>query len=239
MARQDCYIRYTTLKDINTSCKIGSGDVITQFKNMTIYSDPMYNLNAYEDNEGHEHVTYGEDADIGNVAIFHGGGSYITPYILEDGKQTAIIFLYRLRKYKVGEGKTERYLFGSGIGDKKAGVCFVNDKKTLRVYKGGDAGGSNIVNIMEFPTSYHNPCLPDRWNVICAVYDRGVHSRKSSIWVNGSKLANFETDTKGTEEILLFNSIYRRNGEGFNGFIKLVEIYPRIGKGGGGGGGVL
>ena len=96
------------------------------------------------------------------------------------------------------------------------------------MYKGGDAGGSNIVNITEFPTSYHNPCLPDRWNLICAEYNRGVHSRKSSIWVNGSKLANFETDTKGTEEILLFNSIYRRNGEGFNGFIKLVEIYPHM-----------
>ena len=75
-ARQDWY---TTLKNINKSCKTGSGDAITQFKNMTIYSDPMYNLNAYEDNEGHEHVTHGEDADIGNVAIFHGGGSYITP----------------------------------------------------------------------------------------------------------------------------------------------------------------
>ena len=119
-ARQDCYIRYTTLKDINKSCKIGSGDVITQFKNMTIYSDPMYNLNAYEDN--------GEDADIGNVAIFHGGGSYITPYILEDGKQTAKIFLYRLRKYKVGEGKSERYLFGSGIDDKKPAYASLTTK---------------------------------------------------------------------------------------------------------------
>ena len=45
-------------------------------------------------------------------------------------------------------------------------------------------------------------------------------------------MANFETDTKADEEILLFNSIYRNNGEGFNGFIKLVEIYPHVGKGG-------
>ena len=102
-ANQDCYIRYTTLKQITKSCIIGTGDVILQFKNMTLYTDPMYNLSAYEDNQGHEQVIHGEDADIGNIAILHGGGSYTTPYLLEDGKQTAILFVCRLRKYKVGK----------------------------------------------------------------------------------------------------------------------------------------
>ena len=44
----------------------------------------------------------------------------------------------------------------------------------------------NYMDILNFPTSYFNPCRRDKWSVVCVVY--GTTSGKSSLWVNHGKV---------------------------------------------------
>ena len=61
------------------------------------------------------------------------------------------------------------YLFSSGIGDNHRAICFLKDEKTTRVH--GVAGKPIHMDILNFPTSYYNPCQKDKWNVVCVVYE--------------------------------------------------------------------
>ena len=50
------------------------------------------------------------------------------------------------------------------------------------------------MDITHFPNSYYNPCLPDRWNVPCIIYDT-KHPESSVVWLNNGKLLNLTCPT--------------------------------------------
>ena len=45
----------------------------------------------------------------------------------------AIYMVYKIRKYD-GTGMEHNYLFSCGMGDNHRGICFIKDKKTMRVH---------------------------------------------------------------------------------------------------------
>ena len=79
------------------------------------------------------------------------------------------------------------YLFSCGMGDNHHGICFLMDEKTMRVHS--VAGKPTHMDILNFPTSYYNPCQKDRLNIVCVVYD--TTSSKFSLWVNHGKICDF------------------------------------------------
>ena len=116
------------------------------------------------------------------------------------------------------------YLF-CGMGDNHRGICFPEDEKTMRVYVAVGDRKPNYMDISNFPTSYYNPYLKDRWNVVCVVYD--TISGKSSLWVNYGKICDFTCRLPLKPSTLnLFNRVVHFDGaSGFNGYIKSVEMY--------------
>ena len=110
------------------------------------------------------------------------------------------------------------------MSDNHRGVCFLTDEKTTRVY--GVAGHPyNYMDILDFPTSYFNPCRRDKWNVVCVVYD--TTSGKSSLWVNHGKIRDFACLLPLKASMLnLFNrGVHFDCASGFDGYIESVEMY--------------
>ena len=76
-------------------------------------------------------------------------------------------------------------------------------------------------------TSYYNPCLPDRWNVLCIVYDT-KHPESSAVWLNNGKLLNFTCPTaKESGQLNLFSRDFK-DEKAFHGYIALTEICPHF-----------
>ena len=81
------------------------------------------------------------------------------------------------------------------------------------------------MDISNFPTSYYNPCLKDKWNVVCVVYN--TTSGKSSLWVNHGKIRDFACRlTLKASTLNLFNKVVHfDDAPGFDGYIESVEMY--------------
>ena len=111
---------------------------------------------------------------------------YHIPYDLVVNKVNAIYIVYKIRNYD-GTDIEHNYLFSCGMSVNHRGVCFLKDEKIMQVY--GLADKPHYMDILNFPTSYYNPCRKDMWNVVCVVYD--TTSGKSSLWVNHGKIRYF------------------------------------------------
>ena len=81
------------------------------------------------------------------------------------------------------------------------------------------------MDILNFHTSYYNPCQKDRWNVVCVVY--GTTSSKSSLWVSHGRICDFVCCLPLKPSTLnLFNRVvHSDDASGFNGYIESVEMF--------------
>ena len=122
-----------------------------------------------------------------------------------------------------GTGTEHNYLISCVMGDNDRGICFVEDEKTMRLH--GVAGKPTHIDILNFPTSYYNPCEKDRWNVVCVVYDTTLS--KSSLWVNHGNVCDFACRLPMKPSTLnLFNRVVHFDkASGFNGYIGSVEMF--------------
>ena len=77
------------------------------------------------------------------------------------------------------------------------------------------------MDILNFPTSYYNPCRKGKWNVVCVVYD--TTSSKSSLWVNHGKICDFVCRLPLKPSTL--NLFHFDDASGFDGYIESVEMY--------------
>ena len=137
----------------------------------------------------------------------------------------AIYIVYKIRKYD-STGTEQNYLFSCGMGDNHRGICFLEDKKTMRVYGvAGVAGKHNYMDILNFPTSYYNPCRKDKWNVVCVVYDTTYG--KPSLWINHGKIRDFACRLPLKASTLnLFNKVVHfDDASGIDGYIESIEMY--------------
>ena len=83
------------------------------------------------------------------------------------------------------------------------------------------------MDITHFPNSYYNPCLSDRWNVLCIIYDT-KRPESSAVWLNNGKLLNFTCPTaKESGQLNLFSRDFK-DEKAFNRYIALTEIYPHL-----------
>ena len=99
----------------------------------------------------------------------------------------------------------------------------------MRIY-GIDPKIGVYMDITHITNSYYNPCLPDRWNVLCIVYQtpNTKHSESSAVWLNNGKLLNFTCPTaKESGQLNLFSGEFK-DEKAFNGYIALTEIYPHF-----------
>ena len=116
--------------------------------------------------------------------------------------------------------------YGAQLPQRDRGICFVEDEKTMRLH--GVAGKPTHIDILNFPTSYYNPCEKDWWNVVCVVYDTTLS--KSSLWVNHGKVCDCACCLPMKPSTLnLFNRVVHfDNVSGFNGYIGSVEMFNYI-----------
>ena len=142
-------------------------------------------------------------------ALNHCAAVYHCPYDLASNEVIAIYIVYKIRKYN-STGLEHNYL---------------KDENTMRVYGAVGDRKPDYMDILNFPTSYYNPCQKDRWNVVCVVYD--TTSGKSSLWVNHGKICYFACRLPLKPSTLnLFNRVVHfDDASDFNGYIKSVEMY--------------
>ena len=117
------------------------------------------------------------------------------------------IYIVKIRKYD-STGMEHNYL---------------KDEKTMSVH--GVAGKPTPVDILNFSTSYYNPCQKDRWNVVCVVYD--TTSSKSLLWVNHGKICCVPCTLKPST-LNLFNRVVHFDDAITNGHsIVSIKSYYR------------
>ena len=71
-----------------------------------------------------------------------------------------------------------------GEETKYRGICFLPDKKTLRIHGEGIVGSDDAFDFRAWRKT--NPCEENRFQVICVKYVKKPKSSYSSLWVNGS-----------------------------------------------------
>ena len=131
-------------------------------RNVSVYHEPAWHFVAkFVDGQGHEMANV-QKATVHGHFLEMKNSAYRCPYDLASNKVNAIYIVYKIRKYD-STGTGHNYLFSCGMGD-------------------NHRGKPTHMDILNFPTSYYNPCRKDKWNVVCVVYD--ITSGKSLLWVN-------------------------------------------------------
>ena len=113
---------------------------------------------------------------------------------------------------------------------KKPRICFLPDKKTLRIHGGGSVGPDDAFDFRAWRKT--NPCEENRFHVICVEYVKKPKSSYSSLWVNISYVTNFDSTTSfGSDQRLTLGNIRDGGDVPFLGTIAAMEIYTGITEG--------
>ena len=107
-------------------------------------------------------------------------------------KANLVFIIYKITEYN-NVSEEQNYLFHIGDTDdaRRRGICFLKDKRTMRIYGATGKGGSNYTDVSNFyRKSDYNPCAEGHWNVIGIQYDEV--SDKSTLWVNNGKVIDFK-----------------------------------------------
>ena len=134
----------------------------------------------------------------------------------------AIYIVYKIRDYSKTGGE-HNYLFNCGKELEFRAVCFLSDRKTMRIY--GAKPTIKMLDIDVFHTSYHNPCEAGRWNVLCIIFNTKF-PKASSVWLNHGKLLDFECRVPMPATERNFFTADLKDVTAFNGWIGTIEIYP-------------
>ena len=117
-----------------------------------------------------------------------------------------------------------------GKETKYRGICFLPDKKTLRIHGGRSTGSDGSFDFRAWRKT--NPCETDKFHVICVEWFRKPKSSYSTLWVNGAYVSNFDsTASFGSERKLTLGNIIDGGDAPFLGTITAVEIYFGITEG--------
>ena len=158
--------------------------------------------------------------------------SYIINYETRDISH-AFFIVYYISGYRETTEVEDNYLFWASDFDNIISVCFLNDKKTIRI-KGTYDDEKKFIDVNKFPDSKQNPCETGKWNVLCAVYNAAGTGVKSSLWVNEGKAAEFQCcDPLPSMGTITFFSDGSVDSFGtspyktFNGQIANIEVYSK------------
>ena len=101
--------------------------------------------------------------------------------------------VYRIKAYAKTEHWEGNYLISNWRGGKETkygGICFLPDKKTLRIHGGESVGSDDVFDFRAWRKT--NPCEENKFHVMCVEYVKRQKSSYSSLWVNGSYVTNFD-----------------------------------------------
>ena len=135
-ALKQCYIRYYISANLDSIVSASSKQV-QKLKNMTAYKPPKWNFEAYFYCLSHKLGNYVKHRHHAGYYLDIQNSAYTSPYDFVESNVNAVYIVYNIRNYPslYTAGKKEiNYLFSSGKGDNVRGICFVDDKKTMRIY---------------------------------------------------------------------------------------------------------
>ena len=131
---------------------------------------------------------------------------------------------YKIKIYSRIEHWERNYLISNWSGGKETkyiGICFLPDKKALRIHGGGSVGSDDAFDFRAWRKT--NPCEENRFHVMCVEYVMKPKSSYSSLWVNESYVTNFHsTASFGSDQRLTLRNI-RGGNVPFLGTIAAME----------------
>ena len=105
-----------------------------------------------------------------------------------------MFLLYKFKAYAQIKHWERNYLISNWRGGKETkyrGICFLPDKKTLRIHGGGSTGSDDSFEFKAWRKT--NPCEKDKFHVTCVEWVRKPKSSYSTLWVNGAYVYNFDS----------------------------------------------
>ena len=120
------------------------------------------------------------------------------------------VLVYKIKAYAKTDHWEHNYLISNWTGEKEAkyrGICFLPDKKTLRIHGAGGVGSNDTFGFRVWRKT--NPCKENRFHVICVEYVKRQMSSYSSLWVNGTYLTNCNsTALSGSDQRITLGNIH-------------------------------
>ena len=153
--------------------------------------------------------------------------AYTMEVDMHDVHYFCVFLVYKIKAYSRIKHWERNYLISNWSDGKEAkykGICFLPDKKTLRIHGGGSVGSDDAFGFRAWRKT--NPCEENRFQVICVEYVKNPKSSYSSLWVNGSYVTNFDsTASFGSDQRLTLGNI---PNVPFLGIIAAMEISTGI-----------
>ena len=118
------------------------------------------------------------------VLNFH-NDSYNMEADIHDFHYFCVFLVYKIRAYAKTEHWERNYLISNWVGEKESkyrGICFLTDKKTLRIHGAGGVGSDDTFDFRAWRK--RNPCKENRFHVICVDYGKRPKNSYSSLWIN-------------------------------------------------------
>ena len=108
--------------------------------------------------------------------------------------------------------------------NKNRGICFLIDKKTLRIHGAGGVGSDDTFDFIAWRKT--NPSEENRFHVIFVEYVKRPKNSVSSLWVHGSYVTNFDSAaSSGSDQRLTLGNIRDGGDVPFLGNTIGMEIY--------------
>ena len=142
---------------------------------------------------------------------------------------TTIFIVYQLTNYHVTREMEEcNYLWSSGIGQNQQGVCFLKNRKTLRIHGAmNKQKATTYTDVSDFGDE-RNPCAINEWNVLCLDLNR-TRGSYSNLWINRKRILTFDAVLGSTNlsMILLNTSTATSKSTLLIGYVASFELYNK------------
>ena len=141
-----------------------------------------------------------------------------------------VFLVHKITAYATTEHWERNYLISNWTGEKEnkyRGICFLPDKKKLRIHGAGGVGSDDTFDFRAWRKT--NPYKENRFHVIFVAYVKRPKRSYSSLWVNRSYVTNFNsTASSGSDQRITLRD---RGDILFLGTVTAVEIYAGITEG--------
>ena len=158
-----------TIIDKGGRCNLTQSDVTRMASISQTRVNSNYVLNFHND-------AYNMEADMADFHYF------------------CVFLIYKIKACAKINHWERNYLISNWSGGKQTkyrGICFLPDKKTLRIPGGGSTGSDDAFDFRAWRKT--NPCEENTFHVIWVEYVRVPKSSYSSLLVNGGYVTNFDS----------------------------------------------
>ena len=166
------------------------------------------------------------------VLNFH-NDAYTKGADIVDFHYFCVFLVYIIKAYAKIVHCERNYLISNWRGGKekhRGGICFLPDKKTLRIHGGGSTGSDDSFDFRGWRKT--NQCEKDKFHVICVGWVMKPKGSYTALWVNETYVSNFVSPASfGSDQKLTLGNIIDGRDVPFLGTIAAMEIYIGIREG--------